>query len=400
MFGVASLHSLRAASAEGAATASATAHCGRAVVLAPQLANVATYGHRVYAVCGRVGGIVVREGSAIMKLEQKRMDIEVSDEEFGETLRKLCLSMDPRQAVVDSFASMLPSIRARLYCFEAAGRSGHWFWSRNVEGHGSASILTDATLQALRNRVGQGPAIVDLGAVGRPRDEVAALSRLCANAKLREATHLAMLIPGDVTCWLSLDGDDRSSFDEACALLRRCAQEIQHCLSSQAAFAASFRSSLGASGLLEAISEPAFLVTRQGIPLACNAPAKETFERWPGWLSASVNGDSMPSGVNVIPMKLGEVDMDLVLAKALENAESEPGRGEGLNGDWSANIGLTPSLQRVANLMVEGLSDRLIAEQLGLTFNSVRTYARRIYATTGVKNRVELTRLALHEQRR
>ena len=161
----------------------------------------------------------------------------------------------------------------------------------------------------------------------------------------------------------------------------------------------SFQSSLGASGLLEAISEPAFLLTRQGIPLACNAPAKETFERWPGWLSDSSRGGSLPKGVNVIPMKLGEVDMDLVLAKALDDAEASANSNGKIDDAWSANLGLTPSLQRVANLMVEGLSDRLIAEQLGLTFNSVRTYARRIYASTGVKNRVELTRLALHEQR-
>jgi DNA-binding CsgD family transcriptional regulator len=335
-----------------------------------------------------------------MTLEQNTMTLEVSDTEFGETLRELCLSMDPRQAVVDSFAAMVPGIRARLYCFESTGRSGHWFWSKNVAGHGSASILTDATLKALRSRVGQGPSVVSLEGLERSRDEIAALARLCANARLREATHLTMVIPGDVTCWLSLDGDDRASFGQACALLERSAKQIQHCLSSQAAFAASFRSSLGASGLLEAISEPAFLLTRQGIPLACNAPAKQSFERWPGWLSASARGEAMPSGVNIIPMKLGEVDMDLVLAKALENAEEGVNRHEAANGGWSANLGLTPSLQRVANLMVEGLSDRLIAEQLGLTFNSVRTYARRIYATTGVKNRVELTRLALHQQQR
>jgi DNA-binding CsgD family transcriptional regulator len=328
------------------------------------------------------------------------MVTEVSDEEFGAMLRKLCLSMDPRQAVVDSFAAVLPSIRARLYCFETTGRSGHWFRSKNANEHGSASILTDGTLQALRGRADRGPSIVQLSELERPRDEIAALSRLCASANLREATHMTMLIPGGVMCWLSLDGDDRQSFDSACDLLRRCAPELQHCLSSQAAFAASFRSSLGASGLLEAISGPAFLLTRQGIPLACNAPAKETFERWPGWLRGSVRDEAMPNGVNVIPMKLGEVDMDLVLAKALENADDDSERRDGMIGEWSANVGLTPSLQRVANLMVEGLSDRLIAEQLGLTFNSVRTYARRIYATTGVKNRVELTRLALHEDQR
>ena len=174
-----------------------------------------------------------------MRLEQNTMALEVSDKQFGETLRKLCLSMDPRQAVVDSFAAMLPAIRARLYCFESTGRSGHWFLSKNVAGHGSESILTDATLQALQSRVGQGPRVVSFDGLERPRDEIAALSRLCANARLREATYIAMVIPGNVTCWLSLDGDDRASFSGACDLLERSAKQIQHCLSSQAAFAAS-----------------------------------------------------------------------------------------------------------------------------------------------------------------
>ncbi|MGB1701226.1 MAG: hypothetical protein ACPHRO_14815, partial [Nannocystaceae bacterium] len=109
-----------------------------------------------------------------MKLEQHGMQVSISEADFSRMLREHCLSMDPRQAVVDSFAAIVPSIRARLYCFEMTGRSGHWFWSKNVESHGSASILTSGTLEALRVQVGQGPSIVALDHVERPRDEVAA----------------------------------------------------------------------------------------------------------------------------------------------------------------------------------------------------------------------------------
>lgn len=303
--------------------------------------------------------------------------------------------MEPRQAVVDSLRQVLPTARARLYCYDAETRSGHWFCAGMSAQLGAAGILTERSRTLLIDQAPQPARYVRFDGPERREDLVGTLARISGSAHAHGAVHVSMRISDTVVAWLSLDADSEACLERGLTLLQQHEGSISHCLSGQAAFAASFKSSLGASGLLEAIAEPAFLVTRGGIPLACNAPAKTTYGAWPGWLGSGAREQRMPKGVNVIPMKLGDVDMDLVLAKSLERAEAAAQGSGGIRDSWSSELGLTPSLQRVANLMVQGLSDRLIAEQLGLTFNSVRTYARRIYATTGVRNRVELTRLAL-----
>lgn len=40
--------------------------------------------------------------------------------------------------------------------------------------------------------------------------------------------------------------------------------------------------------------------------------------------------------------------------------------------------------------MISGLTDKKIAQRLGLTFSTVRTYVRQIYRRMGVHNRVAL----------
>lgn len=322
---------------------------------------------------------------------------------FEETLRGLCLSMDPRQAVVDSLRRVLPTARARLYCLDEQAQSGHWFCAGTDAHLGAAGILTERCRVSLSDFPLLQPSYVRFDEPGKRDDLVAALARMSGNAFAHGAVHMTVRAGPGTLAWLSMDADAEGCLERGLALLQQHAKTVAHCLSSQAAFASSFQSSLGASGLLEAISEPAFLMTREGIPLACNTTAKRSYENWPGWLGPARRPGELPEGVNVIPMRLGEVDMDLVLAKSMARASTAPPGGEVGAGShaksWSAELGLTPSLQRVADLMVKGLSDRLIAEELGLTFNSVRTYARRIYALTGVRNRVELTRLALQTAR-
>jgi DNA-binding CsgD family transcriptional regulator len=51
---------------------------------------------------------------------------------------------------------------------------------------------------------------------------------------------------------------------------------------------------------------------------------------------------------------------------------------------------LPPRLARVAGLVVDGLTDKRIAQRLGLTFSTVRTYVRQIYRRVGVHSRVGL----------
>ena len=53
---------------------------------------------------------------------------------------------------------------------------------------------------------------------------------------------------------------------------------------------------------------------------------------------------------------------------------------------------LTDAEQRVAVLVAEGLSNRLIAERLAYSVKTIEAYLSRIYAKTGCRNRVDLAR--------
>lgn len=51
---------------------------------------------------------------------------------------------------------------------------------------------------------------------------------------------------------------------------------------------------------------------------------------------------------------------------------------------------LPPRLARIASLVIDGLTDKQIAQRVGLTFSTVRTYVRQIYRRLGVHSRVGL----------
>lgn len=51
---------------------------------------------------------------------------------------------------------------------------------------------------------------------------------------------------------------------------------------------------------------------------------------------------------------------------------------------------LPPRLAKIASLVIDGLTDKQIAQRTGLTFSTVRTYVRQIYRRLGVHNRVGL----------
>jgi DNA-binding CsgD family transcriptional regulator len=58
---------------------------------------------------------------------------------------------------------------------------------------------------------------------------------------------------------------------------------------------------------------------------------------------------------------------------------------------------LPPRLAKVAGLVIDGLTDKRIAQRLGLTFSTVRTYVRQIYRRMGVHSRVGLVHAARGE---
>jgi DNA-binding CsgD family transcriptional regulator len=53
---------------------------------------------------------------------------------------------------------------------------------------------------------------------------------------------------------------------------------------------------------------------------------------------------------------------------------------------------LTDAEQRVAELVADGLSNRAIADRLAYSVKTIEAYLSRIYAKTGCRNRVDLTR--------
>jgi DNA-binding CsgD family transcriptional regulator len=51
---------------------------------------------------------------------------------------------------------------------------------------------------------------------------------------------------------------------------------------------------------------------------------------------------------------------------------------------------LTPREEEILELIIQGCSDRQIAEQLQLTYETARTYGKTVRRKLGVKSRMEL----------
>lgn len=67
-------------------------------------------------------------------------------------------------------------------------------------------------------------------------------------------------------------------------------------------------------------------------------------------------------------------------------------------GDWpGAHLGLTRREAEILTLLGEGLSPRLAAEQLGLSFETVRTHTRNLYRKLGVSDRAAAVAVAWRE---
>jgi len=62
---------------------------------------------------------------------------------------------------------------------------------------------------------------------------------------------------------------------------------------------------------------------------------------------------------------------------------------------WARRWRLSPRHARVAACVIQGLSDKQIAQQLSLSVSTVRTYVRDLYARVGVHRRVGLVRASI-----
>ena len=73
----------------------------------------------------------------------------------------------------------------------------------------------------------------------------------------------------------------------------------------------------------------------------------------------------------------------------LRQAEAELGR---ISGRAPSTGGLTPTEERVAELVAEGITNQEVAARLFVTVRTVETNLTRIYQKLGVRSRTELSR--------
>lgn len=82
-----------------------------------------------------------------------------------------------------------------------------------------------------------------------------------------------------------------------------------------------------------------------------------------------------------------------VLARLLYEPLNKDSDAGNRGGEGSIETRITQAEQKIARLIGDGISNKLICEKLGLSVNTVRTHLKNIYRKTGAKNRRELQRL-------
>jgi DNA-binding CsgD family transcriptional regulator len=145
--------------------------------------------------------------------------------------------------------------------------------------------------------------------------------------------------------------------------------------------------------IADAIDAPAFIATTSGIVVHANQKAVAAYPSYPAWMKVCCSerpGVKRPSWVKRVPIRLGEMSFWLLLPERLvadpEDAPMTP---------WARRWGLQPRHARLAALLMQGLSDKEIAERLGLEYTTVRTYVKELFVLARVHSRHELVNAAL-----
>lgn len=134
-----------------------------------------------------------------------------------------------------------------------------------------------------------------------------------------------------------------------------------------------------------AFSEPAFLVDDRGELVFMNAAAEDLFDEPPAWVKRALSDghSALKALCRVVPLAVGGTAFLVVPEQDLLPVRGEP----------APALDLPESLQRVAEPLSRGLSDREIAEVTGLSHATVRTYVRRIFQRADVHSRGAFIRL-------
>lgn len=120
--------------------------------------------------------------------------------------------------------------------------------------------------------------------------------------------------------------------------------------------------------LVQGLVRPAVFNTEQGTPVCMNAAAVRAIDPTPG------------AGVPADWPRRFALQID---GQTFHLAAADPSEG-------TTSRRLPPRLDKIAKLVIAGLTDKQIAGRIGLTFSTVRTYVRQIYRRCGVHSRVEL----------
>jgi DNA-binding CsgD family transcriptional regulator len=136
--------------------------------------------------------------------------------------------------------------------------------------------------------------------------------------------------------------------------------------------------------VVDMFREAAFLVDARGAPLHANDAARLAYAAPPSWLGSALSEGPRSSFPDCRIMQLAgapEVYLVIPCPSLQPNLEAT-----------ARPRGLPPSLERIANLLAQGLPDKDIARELELPLATVRTYVARIYRKLGVSRRGELVR--------
>jgi DNA-binding CsgD family transcriptional regulator len=150
------------------------------------------------------------------------------------------------------------------------------------------------------------------------------------------------------------------------------------------------------AAIANAIDAPAFIVASGGQVVFANQIARAVYPKLPEWIAAccSEHSPNRPPWVKRVPLNLEGTRLYLLLPTELDvDPETAPGT------PWAVRWKLPARHARVAACVLLGLSDKEIAQRLGIEFHTARTYVRRVFEAAGVHSRTELVRAAMRVAR-
>jgi len=141
--------------------------------------------------------------------------------------------------------------------------------------------------------------------------------------------------------------------------------------------------------IANAIDGAAMIVAPGGHVVFANAMARAVYSQYPPWLEACASDEpdrKRPPWMRRVPLVLGQKRQYLLMPDVLElDPELAP------SAPWARRWKLAPREAKVAACIVQGLGDKEVADRLGVTVSTARTYVKRLFSRANVHSRMELT---------